>query len=199
MYRLPGHASERTIVAEHLNSAGCFRSRRVVSGRNARPRGTRHSDCIASNVKRCRDGRPPANLITPLQCVSGWCAEVRERAGKRVTPWRLSRVGYIVRGKGAQRLASRSPIATQMARSAPTGAPKGLVGGEARLDTNRLAPDNGHRNEPPQSGRCWSWAENARTPQALPGPCVVPPPWGRELALGREARKHHPERKLGWE
>jgi len=32
-------------------------------------------------------------------------------------------------------------------RSAPTGAPKGLVG-EARLYTNPLAPDNGHRNEP---------------------------------------------------
>jgi len=25
-----------------------------------------------------------------------------------------------------------------------------------------------------------------RHSQALPGPCVVPPPWGRELALGRE-------------
>jgi len=32
-----------------------------------------------------------------------------------------------------------------------------------------------------------------------PGPCVVPPPWGQELALGREARKLHPERKLGWQ
>jgi len=55
--------------------------------------------------------------------------------------------------------------------------PKGLVGGEARLDTNPLAPDNGHRNEPGQSGRCWSWAENARTPQALSWSVCCPAHW----------------------
>ena len=39
----------------------------------------------------------------------------------------------------------------------------------------------------------------ARGPRRhCPGPCVVPPPWGQELALGREARKLHPEWKRGW-
>jgi len=86
---------------------------------------------------------------------------------------------------------------TQIARGAPTRAPKGLVGGEARLDTNPLAPNNGHRNEPRQG--CSSWAEKREVPHRhRPGPCVVPRPWGQELALGREARKLHPERKLGW-
>ena len=40
----------------------------------------------------------------------------------------------------------------------------------------------------------------ARGPRRhCPGPCVVPPPWGQELALDREARKLPPERKLGWQ
>jgi len=54
--------------------------------------------------------------------------------------------------------------------------PEGLVGGQARLGTNPHAPDNGHRNEPGQSRRCWSWAENARTPQALSWSVLSRPP-----------------------
>jgi len=65
---------------------------------------------------------------------------------------------------------------TQTARSAPTRAPKGLVGGEARLDRNPLAPDNDHPNEPRQS--------DARTPQTPSWSVCCPAPWGQELVPG---------------
>ena len=84
-----------------------------------------------------------------------------------------------------------------MARSAPTRVPKGLVGGEARLDTNPLAPDNGHRNEPRQSGRCWSWAENARTPQALSWSVCCPAPLGPGTGPGSRGPET-PPRAEAW-
>ena len=84
---------------------------------------------------------------------------------------------------------------TQMARSAPTRAPKGLGGGEARLDTNPLAPDNAHRKEPRQSGRCWSWPENARTPQALSWSVCRPAPLGSGTGPGPRGPETPPQGK----